>query len=42
MDFFAVLGGSANPDLLYTADRLTVEGDLSLALKLRRLFGRAA
>jgi hypothetical protein len=38
-DFFAVLAGRENPDLLFMADRLVVEGDLSLALKLRSYFG---
>jgi len=37
-DFFGILGGRENPDLLFMADRLVVEGDLSLALKLRSLF----
>jgi hypothetical protein len=37
-DFFAVLEGTANPDLLFLQKRLAVEGDLSLALKIRRFF----
>ena len=37
-DFFGVLAGSENPDLLFMADRLAVDGDLSLALTLRKLF----
>lgn len=37
-DFFAVLGGVANPDLLFMAEQLRVEGDLQLALKLRSFF----
>jgi hypothetical protein len=38
LDFFAVLGGRENPDLLFMADRLTIDGDLGLALALRKLF----
>lgn len=38
-DFYAVLAGAANPDLLYMDGELEIEGDLSLALKLRTLFG---
>jgi putative sterol carrier protein len=37
-DYFAVLGGSENADLLYMAGRLEIDGDLSLAIKLRTLF----
>lgn len=37
-DFFDVLAGRANPDLLHMAGRLEVEGDLALALQLRKLF----
>ena len=37
-DFFGVLAGRENPDLLFMADRLAVEGDLRLALSLRKLF----
>lgn len=33
-----LLAGRENADLLYLADRLEVEGDLSLALKMRTLF----
>jgi len=40
-DFFDILAGSANPDLLFMADRLEIDGDLSLALKLRTLFRSA-
>ena len=39
-DFFGVLEGTANPDLLFMDDRIEIEGDLSLALKLRSLFSR--
>ena len=41
-DFFGVLEGTANPDLLFMDDRIEIEGDLSLALKLRSLFSREA
>jgi len=37
-DFFAVLAGRENADLLSTAGRIEVEGDLSIALKMRKLF----
>lgn len=36
--FYGVLVGSENPDLLFMADELVIDGDLSLALKLRKLF----
>lgn len=38
-DFYDVLGGRANPDMLFMEERIQVEGELSLALKFRRLFG---
>jgi len=38
VDFFGVLAGRENPDLLFMEDRLVVEGDLSRALTLRRIF----
>ena len=41
-DFFGVLRGDSNPDLLFMEERIQIEGDLSLALKLRKLFSRAA
>jgi predicted lipid carrier protein YhbT len=41
-DFFAILAGTQNPDLLFMADRLQAEGDLSLALKVRSLFSTPA
>ncbi len=41
-DFFAILASTANPDLLYMAERIEIEGDLSLALKLRALFSNPA
>jgi predicted lipid carrier protein YhbT len=41
VDFFGVLGGVANPDLLFMERKLEVEGDLSLALKLRSLFSES-
>lgn len=37
-DFFGILCGRENPDLLFMAERLQIDGDLSLALKLRTLF----
>ncbi len=37
-DLFAILAGNANPDLLFMERRIEIEGDLSLALKLRSLF----
>jgi putative sterol carrier protein len=37
-DFCGLLEGSENPDLLFMAERLRVEGELSLALQLRKLF----
>lgn len=41
-DWLAILDGSANPDLLFMEDRLVIQGDLSLALRLRRIFRRQA
>ena len=37
-DFLAILAGLANADWLFREDRIEVEGDLSLALRLRKLF----
>jgi len=37
-DYFRVLAGGANADLLYMEDRLEIDGDLALATKLRTLF----
>lgn len=37
-DFYDVLSGSANPELLHMEGRIRVEGSLSLALKLRVMF----
>ncbi len=37
-DFFAILAGRANADWLFMEDRIEVEGDLSLALRMRKLF----
>lgn len=37
-DFYGVLAGRENPDLLFMEERLVVEGDLSRALTLRRIF----
>jgi len=41
-DFYGVLSGRENPDLLFMAERLQIDGDLSLALKLRTLFAALA
>ena len=41
-EFFSILAGSANPDLLFMAERIQIQGDLSLALKLRSLFSTPA
>ncbi|MCG8589897.1 MAG: SCP2 sterol-binding domain-containing protein [Proteobacteria bacterium] len=41
-DYFSVLAGEQNPDILFMEDRLIIEGDLSLALKIRTLFARTA
>ena len=38
-DFFDVLAGRANPDMLFMEERLQIEGEFSLALRFRRLFG---
>lgn len=37
-DFCAILDGRANPDLLLMQDRIGWTGEISLALKMRRLF----
>ena len=37
-DYYAVLAGHENPDLLYMAGRIEIEGDHSRALKIRTLF----
>jgi len=37
-DFCGVLEGRVNPDLLFLGDSFRVEGDLSRALELRKLF----
>jgi predicted lipid carrier protein YhbT len=41
-DLFGVLAGERNPDLLFMEKRIEIEGDLSLALKLRSLFRAGA
>ena len=38
-DFYDVLAGRANPDMLFMEERLRIEGELGLALRFRRLFG---
>ena len=37
-DFFGVLAGRENADMLFMSGRLEVEGDHGLALKLRQIF----
>jgi len=37
-DLMGVLDGTCNPDLLFMEERIRVDGELSLALKLRKLF----
>jgi putative sterol carrier protein len=37
-DYFRVLAGQENPDLLYMAGRIEIDGDLSRAFKIRTLF----
>jgi hypothetical protein len=37
-DFCAILAARANPDLLFMQERIGWSGEISLALKLRRLF----
>ena len=37
-DFLAILGGRANADWLFMEDRIGVKGDLTLALRMRKLF----
>lgn len=37
-DYFGILVGRENADLLYMAGRLEIDGDLSLAMKLHTLF----
>lgn len=37
-DFHAILAGRANADLLFMQERIGWSGELSLALKMRRLF----
>ena len=37
-DLQGVLDGRENPDLLFMADRFRIEGELAVALRLRKLF----
>jgi putative sterol carrier protein len=39
-DYEAVLAGTENAELLYMAGRITIEGDPSLALRMRTFFSR--
>ena len=41
-DFVGVLTGQENPDLLFMEERIRVDGELALALKLRKLFRASA
>ena len=38
-DFYDVLAGRANADMLFLEERLQIEGEPGLALRFRRLFG---
>ncbi len=40
LDFLAILAGRANADWLFLEGRIEVEGDLSVALRMRKLFRR--
>ena len=37
-DFFALLAGRENAEMLFMADRISIDGDLSLAVRIRTLF----
>jgi putative sterol carrier protein len=37
-DYYAILAGRENAELLFMAGRMEIEGDLALAMKLRTLF----
>lgn len=39
-DFFGILGGTENAELLAMAGRIQVEGELSLAMRFRGFFAR--
>ena len=39
-DYFSILAGGENADLLYMAGRIAIDGDMSRALKLRTYFRR--
>jgi hypothetical protein len=41
-DFYAVLAGRENSELLFMARRIEIDGDASLALRLRTYFRRRA
>jgi ubiquinone biosynthesis protein UbiJ len=41
-DFYAVLAGRENSELLFMAGRIQIDGDASLALRLRTYFRRRA
>jgi predicted lipid carrier protein YhbT len=37
-DYFGILAGRENPDILFMDEKIRIDGDLSLALKLRTFF----
>jgi len=41
-DFYAILTGRENSEMLYMASRIRVEGDLAAALRFRKFFRRRA
>lgn len=41
-DFYDILAGRENSELLFMADRIQIEGDLSAALRFRKFFRRWA
>lgn len=41
-DFFGILAGTENAELLFMAGRITIDGDLSQAMRFRKFFARRA
>jgi len=41
-DFYGILAGRENSEMLYMANRIQVEGDLTAALRFRKFFRRRA
>ncbi len=41
-DFFGILAGTENSELLFMAGRITIDGDLSKAMRFRKFFARRA